>query len=136
MHKPLTLIIAVSLITVNTLIIPTDPCFALQLQASWYSEASLKKEGTYKTSKGVQANGKLFDENALTCASWDFPLKTKLRVTTIKAPKRSVIVEVTDRTNKRFKGKRIDLSRAAMEALGGKQALRKGLLNVTVEVIR
>jgi len=114
------------------------PAFAehITLKASWYSIESLKKEGTYAYSKGIQANGKLFDENALTCASCDFPLKTKLRVTTIKAPKKSVIVEVTDRTARRFKGKRIDLSRAAMEALGGKQALIQGLIEVSIKEIK
>ena len=104
------------------------------LTASWYSVQSIKDEGTYKTSKGVMSNGKLFDENAFTCASCDFPLKTKLRVTNIKAPKKSIIVEVTDRTNKRFKGKRIDLAKSAFEKLSGGR-LDKGLLQVRVERI-
>jgi len=42
---------------------------------------------------------------------------------------------VADRTARRFKGKRIDLSKGAMFSLGGQQALNKGLLKVTVEVL-
>ncbi len=103
--------------------------------ASFYSIESLKKEGTWKISKGRMANNELFDENRFTCASWDFPFKTKLRITTIKVPEKSIIVEVTDRTNKRFKGKRIDLTPVAMEVLGGKQALIQGLLKVKVELL-
>jgi len=117
------------------LFIPScQPAFAepITLTASFYSLASLKKEGTFKYSKGVQANGKLFDENALTCASCDFPLKTKLRVTTVKDPKKSVIVEVTDRTNKRFKGKRVDLSKRAFGELTNDQ-WTLGIIQVTVE---
>lgn len=109
----------------------TTPLYAepIKLTASWYSTESLKKEGTYKYSKGVMANGKLFDENALTCASCDFSLKTKLRITTVKAPKKSIIVEVTDRTNRRFKGKRIDLSKRAFGEIAN---LKQGLCQVSV----
>ena len=100
------------------------------LTASWYDLASLKKEGTYKYSKGRMANGKIFDENSFTCASWDFPLKTKLKVTNVKEPKKSVIVEVTDRTNKRFKGKRIDLSKRAFAQIAD---LKQGIIKIKVE---
>lgn len=106
----------------------------ITLIASWYSVQSLKNEGTYKYSKGVQANGKLFDENAFTVASCDFPLGAKLKITTIENPKKSIIVEVTDRTNKRFKGKRIDLAKSAFEKLSGGR-LDKGILQVTVEAL-
>ena len=112
-------------------------CFAesVILKASWYSIESLKKEGTYKHSKGVMANGETFSDNAFTCACNTYRLGTLLLVTAIKSG-RSVVVRTTDRTSRRFKGKRIDLSRAAMEALGGKQALTKGLIDVNVEVVK
>ena len=103
------------------------------LTASWYSIDSLKKEGQWKITKGVMANGKIFDENAFTCASNDYPFKTKLKITNIKNPKKSVIVEVTDRTNKRFKGKRIDLSKKAFSLLA---SLSQGLVSVKVEIIK
>jgi len=82
------------------------------LKASWYSIASLKKEGTYKYSKGVMANGRRFDDGRLTAASRDFPLGSVLRVVNPKN-NRVVVVEVSDRIGRRFKGKRIDLSKAA-----------------------
>ena len=132
MNKSLYAWLVVSLITVNTLIIPVDPCFALQLQASWYSTESLKKEGTYKTSKGVMANGKLFSDKELVCASWDFPLNTYLLISN-PATNKTVIVLVSDRTNRRFKGKRIDLSKEAFRRIA---PLKSGLCKVLVEVIK
>jgi hypothetical protein len=117
-----------------TFISSCNPAFAepIKLTASFYSLSSLKKEGTYAYSKGIQANGKIFDENALTCASCDFPLKTKLRVTMVKDTKKSVIVEVSDRTNKRFKGKRIDLSKRAFMEIA---SCEQGIVSVLVEVL-
>lgn len=105
---------------------------AIELRASWYSEASLIKEGTWKHGKrSLMANGKEFDEQALTCASGkEYPLGTRLRVT-YKA--KSVVVVVTDRIARRFYGKRIDLSRGAF----GKLAPHKlGVISVSVEVIK
>jgi rare lipoprotein A len=78
------------------------------------------------------ANGGEFNENKYRAASWDYALGTRLKVSSVVTG-RSVIVTVTDRTARRFKGKRIDLSRAAMEALGGQWAINKGLLNVKIE---
>ena len=101
-------------------------------QASWYSHASLIKEGTRKASEPqIMANGKSFNENAMTCASRDYPLGTKLRVTN-KATKQSIVVVVTDRISKRFKGIRVDLSRKAFLMLAN---LQEGLINVEVEEI-
>lgn len=103
--------------------------------ASYYDLASLKKEGTYKTSKGVMANGKVFDENAYTCACRMYPLGAVLRITNTHSGK-WVVVTVTDRIGKRFAETRIDLSRAAMEALGGQWALDQGLVKVIMERIK
>jgi len=107
-------------------------CPALTLTASWYSEASLKKEGTWKTSKGVMANGKQFNENALTCATRDFRLEETLKITNINNNK-SVIVKVTDRIGKRFAGKRIDLSKAAFNQIAN---LKQGIISVKIEAIQ
>lgn len=102
------------------------------LTASWYSIESLKKEGTYKYSKGVMANGKYFDENAYTCATRLFPLGSKLRVTNLHNNK-YVIVEVTDKIGKRFAKTRIDLSKLAFSKL---DKFKKGLISVKVEKIK
>ena len=103
-----------------------------ELTASWYSEASLKKEGTWKTSKGVMANGQRFNEQALTCATRDFKLNTLLKVTNCKN-KKTVLVKVTDRIGRRFKGKRIDLSKRAFAQIA---PLKQGIIPVKVEIIR
>lgn len=101
-------------------------------QASWYSHASLIKEGTRKASEPqIMANGKSFNENAMTCASRDYPLGTKLRVTN-KATKQSIVVVVTDCVGKRFKGIRVDLSRGAFIKLS---PLSKGVIFVDIDIV-
>lgn len=101
---------------------------AMELDASWYSVQSLKNEGTWKYSKGVMANGNIFSDNGLTCACWSYKLGSLVRVTNIDNGK-TVIVKVTDRTARRFKGKRIDLSKGAFSKIAD---LKQGLTRVTV----
>lgn len=90
------------------------------LTASWYGVECAGK---------LMANGKPFDPEKFTCASWDYPLGTMLRVS---AKGTTVAVVVTDRgPNKRLLGTRqIDLSRAAFRALA---PLALGLTEVMVE---
>lgn len=102
------------------------------MKASWYSVESLKREGTWKHSKGRMANGHIFSDSGYTCATRFFPLGSILRVQT-RDLSRSVIVRVTDRIGKRFAKQRIDLSKAAFEKLS---SLDKGLINVYVERIK
>ena len=97
--------------------------------ASWYDEVSLKKEGTWKTSGGKMANGRQFSSRDFTCASRDCPLGTTLRVTRSDT-KASVVVLVTDRTAKRYAGKRIDLTSSAFSKLA---PCSEGLIDVIVE---
>ena len=85
------------------------------LVASWYDAPG-----------GTMANGKIFDGEAYTCATRDWPLGTKLLIT---SGRRVIRVTVTDRINKRFAGKRIDLTPAAFEKLA---PLDQGLVNVKV----
>lgn len=72
------------------------------------------------------ANGKPFHQAAMTCATNDWPLGTRLRV---RAGTRSVVVIVTDRGPSHKLYRVIDLSKAAFIEL---RPLSKGL--VTVEV--
>ena len=83
----------------------------------------------------MMANGKVFNENALTCATRLYPLGTILRISS-SAYGKSVICKVTDRIAKKYATTRIDLSLAAMSTLGGKQALDAGLVKVQVERIK
>ena len=102
------------------------------LLASWYSSDSLIKEGTRKPDeRQVMANGEQFKDNGLTAASWDYPLNSMVKVTNLDNG-RSVVVKITDRTARRFKGKRIDLSAGAFQRLSG---LEKGLIKVEVNPI-
>ena len=103
----------------------------IPLKASWYSIESLKREGTYKHSRGVMANGHIFSDNGFTCATRLFPLGSTLRVN-MGLSKDYVIVKVTDKIGKRFAKTRIDLSRAAFQRIAN---LKEGLINVEVERI-
>lgn len=97
----------------------TAPGFAVE--TSWYGAECAGR---------LMANGKPFDPEAMTCASWDYPLGTKLRVS---HGGRSVVVVVTDRGPARrlyAQGRTLDLSRAAFRKLG---SLKAGLLEVNIE---
>lgn len=104
---------------------------ANEIQASWYSVDSLKKEGTWAYSHGRMANGRIFDENALTCATRLYPLGTKLIITNLNNNK-SVIVTVTDRIGKRFARSRIDLSKGAFQEIA---SLKDGVIPIRVQVV-
>jgi rare lipoprotein A len=94
-------------------------CQAVE-RASWYGEQH----------RGLpMANGRPFNPDNLTAASWFFELGTKVVVT---HENRSVIVEITDRgpAKRLFRdGRRIDLSRAAFAKLADPDL---GLIDVTV----
>jgi rare lipoprotein A len=77
-------------------------------RATWYGERERGK---------LMANGRRFNPDALTAASWNYPLGSKVRVA---YKKKSVVVEVTDRGGARavFQfGKVVDLSHGAFERL-------------------
>ncbi len=95
--------------------------------ASWYSQ---KDPGVRKNT----ANMEKFDDRENTCAMWDIPFNTMLKVTNC-ANGRSVLVRVNDRgPAKRLarKGRIIDLSRSAFSRIA---PLKNGLIQVKVEVI-
>lgn len=77
-------------------------------RATWYGEVERGK---------LMANGRRFNPEALTAASWDYPLGAKLKVT---YRGKSVVVEVTDRGGARAFmqfGKVVDLTHAAFARL-------------------
>lgn len=110
----------------------TSSATGMELTASWYSVDSLKREGTWAYSKGIMANGKKFDDNALTCATRLYPLGTALKITNIENNK-FVYVIVTDRISKRYGDTRIDLTSTAFRLLA---SLDSGLIKVNVEEIK
>jgi peptidoglycan lytic transglycosylase len=84
------------------------------------------------------ANGKRFDPDKFTAASWYFPLGTKVRVTLASRsePRRSVLVTITDRgpaSGLVRDGRIIDLSHATFRKLAPPQV---GLVAVAVQVVR
>jgi len=77
-------------------------------RASWYKHS------------GRTASGEIYDPNKLTAAHHTLPFGTKVKVVNTRNG-RSVIVQITDRTNEHTKAKRnylIDLSRASAQKLG------------------
>lgn len=92
------------------------------LIASWYGEEHRGR---------LMANGRRFNPDRHTCASWDYPLGTRLLVC---SGRRAMTVEVTDRgPNRRLLGSRqIDLSQAAFSRIGN---LDRGLAEVRVSVL-
>ncbi len=97
--------------------------------ASWYGEGHRGK---------LMANGRKFDPDKLTAASWFYPLGTKLRVTvkSTSGRQRSVQVTVTDR-GPAFglvrDGRIIDLARAAFEKIAQADV---GLVAVTAQAVQ
>ena len=97
--------------------------------ASWYGEEHRGK---------LMANGKRFNPDKFTAASWFYPLGTKVQVTLTSAsqPPRSVVVTITDRgpaTQFVRQGRVIDLSHAPFKRLAP-PAL--GLVAVAVQPLR
>lgn len=95
--------------------------------ATWYSVGSCLREGT----SGVwTASGEPMRDDALTCAMWNVPFGTMLRVS---AGSRSVICKVNDRgpgRGARARGVVVDLSPAAFSELA---PLRRGKIAVNVQ---
>ena len=97
--------------------------------ASWYGEAHRGK---------LMANGRKFDPNKLTAASWFYPLGAKVRVVRHSPghSPRSVTVTITDRGpawDLVQDGRIIDLSQGAFRRLGNPDA---GLLPVLVQRVQ
>jgi rare lipoprotein A len=77
-------------------------------RATWYGERERGK---------LMANGRPFNPDAMTAASWNYPLGCKLKLV---YGRKSVVVEVTDRGGARAflqLGKVVDLSHAAFAKL-------------------
>ena len=89
--------------------------------ASWYSESdpNINKH---------TANGEIFDDSKLTCASWDFSFGTKLKIINLDNGK-SVVCRVNDRGPSKRLQRLVDLSQASFKKISN---LKLGLINVSV----
>ncbi len=90
-------------------------------KASYYSD---KFEGR-KT-----ASGELYHKDSITAAHRTIPFGTKVKVTNVKNNVET-IVRINDR-GPHIKGRIIDLSRKAMENLGG---IHQGVIDVKIEIV-
>lgn len=128
--KVVAVIIWIALIVLTILALFYDTSHAVD--CSYYSVESLKREGTWKTSKGRMANNEYFKDDLMCCATRLYALGDVLRITDPSTHK-SVVAVVTDRIGKRFAKTRIDLSPRAFSSLA---SLEQGIIkNVTVEVL-
>lgn len=99
--------------------------------ASWYGTTGDTCDPWKHT---TTANGERFNENAMTAASWKYPLGSKVKVTNLRNHK-SVIVRINDRgPGKRLyrKGRVIDLTRGSFAKLA---ALRDGVIPIKTELL-
>ena len=88
---------------------------------------------SYECANKPMANGKIFDPEKRTCASWFYKFGTVLRVKSLDTGRQTEVV-VTDRgPNKRLvkKGRLIDLSKKAFQDIC---SLEKGLTRVSIEI--
>jgi len=126
---------ALTLLSIFFLVVLISPeCIEGSLQvdtrrgiASWYSEAD---PGILKST----ANMEEFDDEMLTCAMWDIPFNTQVKVTNLSNGK-SIIVRVNDRgPAKRLvrEGRVIDLTKRAFSDIAD---LDEGLIPVEVTLI-
>ena len=93
-------------------------------EASWYSQ---NDPGILLTT----ANMEIFNDSQLTCAMWDMPFNTVLKVTNLENGK-SVIVRVNDRGPAKRLNRAIDLTKTAFSKIAD---LEKGLAEVSVEIM-
>ena len=124
--KTLLLWTALFLAGINSAVASLPPVAGV---ASWYGENHRGR---------LMANGKRFNPDRPTAASWFYPLGTRVRVTANSADQqhRSVFVTITDRGPAKYlvrDGRIIDLTRAAFKQLARPHC---GLVAVTVQPIK
>ena len=115
-------------LTIFSILIITQNAQAQTVTSSFYTIESAQKSGDL----GIMANGKKMINNDLTCASWDYPFNTVLKITNLKNGK-AVFVTVTDRgPAKRLynKGRKIDLSIGAFSQIAD---IKEGIIKIKIE---
>jgi len=105
----------------SPLVSSRDSVLARQGIASWYSESD-----PYINLH--TANGEIFDDSKMTCASWDYPFGTLLQITNV-TNSRSVVCRVNDRGPARRLNRIIDLTKSAFSRIA---PIRMGLVRVRV----
>ena len=115
---------------------PTEPAANAAIKSACLPrifEMGIASYYSYECAKAPMANGRPFDPEKRTCASWFYDFGTVLSVRSLDTG-RSTHVVVTDRgPNRRLvkKGRVIDLSKRAFEDICD---LKKGLTRVSITV--
>jgi len=110
-------------ITVGTIL---ASCLSIDTASANFPNESIVRASYYSTGHRT-ANGEHFDPDGLTAASRTLPFGTRLQITN-PATGRSVVVRVNDR-GPFVRGRGLDLSRGAAEALG---MIGSGVANLQV----
>ena len=98
----------------------------------WYSNAEARHFSDVRfTGHNKTANGEIYNENALTCASNKHRIGTLLRVENIKNNK-VVICRVNDRGGFHKYGRVIDLSKRAFSQIA---SLKSGVVHVKITLL-
>ena len=97
------------LVPLTQLPVPFAPGHFAYGIASWYGQKDVG-EGA------VTAGGERFDPQAMVCASWDYPLNTRLRITNLNNG-RQVVCRVNDRGPARGLGRAVDLTPSAFSQI-------------------
>ena len=135
MHKTKIVVIIMLAISV-TACFPTEnaaPTIATQAELPALFASGIASYYSYECAKLPMANGRPFDPEKRTCASWFYDFGTMLAVRSLDTGRVTHVV-VTDRgPNKRLvkRGRIIDLSKRAFEDICG---LEKGLTRVIISV--
>jgi len=87
---------------------------------------------TIKSSSKLTASGEIFNENDFTCAIYNIPFGTIIKVTNI-SNKKFVFVRVNDRGPAKRLNRIIDLTPTAFKHIA---PLSQGLIRVKLEVIK
>lgn len=107
-------VVPATIINLILLLLVCSTCHAYT--ASWYGTTGDTCDPWKHTRT---ANGEVFNENALTGASWKFPIGSHVKVTNLRNHK-SIIIRINDRgPGKRLykKGRIIDLTRGAFSRI-------------------
>ena len=102
----------------------TVACYAETGIASYYGNGEKLNKHT--------ANKEVFNPNILTCATYNYPFNTMLKVTNMSNGK-SVIVRVNDRGPNKRLGRVIDLTISAFRKIA---SLDNGLITVRIDMVK
>lgn len=128
MIKPLA--VATGILSIGAILFGCVAAHAETGTASYYGRESCRVNRTHGCRT---ASGEPFQPHGHTCAKWDVPMHTRVRVTDLSTG-RSTVCRVNDRGPARRLHRVIDLSLGAAADLGMGPG-RRGLIHVSLEML-